>query len=206
LAEDRARSLGSGEETVPHLGIFDLWLEAASRSESGPILSAYLVWWRDGLEKPTESRRVRDLPGRHSAEVVTLKRALGVKPRECWRNATQLALAMRGCEFVEGLVYHAGLPIHHAWNRVAGIDFDITLELAEVESRVKPEVALPGVDARLAIPSLNAAEVSQALDAVLRSMGELASWRHLSPVTSMRTHGLLGDEKAWRALHYFPLN
>ena len=51
------------------------------------------------------------------------------KKKECYKNALLVAQYLH-CDYVEGYVNIGGLPIEHAFNKMNGSYFDVTLELA----------------------------------------------------------------------------
>lgn len=65
-------------------------------------------------------------------EIRAIKRYVRPRPKECYRNAYNLADYFRdkGVKYVEGYLNVHGLPIEHAFNELDGVYFDCTIELA----------------------------------------------------------------------------
>lgn len=54
---------------------------------------------------------------------------VGIRKKECWKNATLVTTIFPDVDYVEGLINTFGLPIEHAFNRRGDKYFDVTFDL-----------------------------------------------------------------------------
>ena len=80
--------------------------------------------------KPIECVSIREVMG--DVSIDWIKKTINPQPKECYRNAAQLAMLFPDrIEYVEGYYGVAGVfGTEHAWNRVGDKYIDITAELA----------------------------------------------------------------------------